>query len=138
MARSELTSSPYALALSIPPVLVTMCSMALLVMAMFGVHPFWRETPVSMTEAIVAGDHARVLQMIQHGEDPNRGDADGTPLEHAVRHGDLGLVDLLLNHGVVLDEGARRDIACAAFGQGAMEIHALLRAGRSWTCSMRR
>ena len=121
-----------------PPIVVSSCSAVLLVMAVFGVHPFWRETPVTMRAAIVAGDHARVLRMIQHGEDPNRGDPDGTPLEHAVRHGDVRLVRLLLTHGVVLDETTRRDVACAASAQGAIDIYTLLRDGRSWICPRNR
>jgi hypothetical protein len=136
MARPQLTESALgvALPLALPPLIVTLCSATLLAAAAAGVHPFWSERPITMIDAVVAGDHGRVLQMIRQGHDPNRGTADGTPLDHAVRRNDVRLVRLLLKHGVVLDDGARREAACAALRQGSAEIFGVVRGARALTC----
>jgi hypothetical protein len=134
MVRRELTSRACALAIALPPMVVTALVAAMLLIASAGRHPFWSERPVTLADAAAAGDHALVLRLIRQGHDPNRPQGDRTPIEYAVQRSDARLVRLLLAHGVVLDDEARHDLACRAARQGGGEIYALLRNGREWSC----
>jgi hypothetical protein len=135
MVRPELTAArTCALAIALPPIVVTAIATAMLLLAAAGDHPFWSEPRVTLADAAAAGDHALVLRMIRQGHDPNRGTGRHTPIEYALERSDTRLVRLLLAHGVVLDDKSRRDLACRAARQGGGEIYALLRDGRPWTC----
>lgn len=89
-----------------------MCAAGILMLGLgaVGADPQWRDTGISLCEAIVVRDIAQVVRRVEAGEDPNRscpvdeGANRGasrlmTPLEAATAAGDPAIVNVLVEHG---------------------------------------
>jgi hypothetical protein len=107
-----------------------------------GIRP-WTSEPRTLVEAAAAGEAARVLSLLERGEDPLEVYAVSagvigpdirlaTPFEAAVWSGHLGVVQLLESRAA-LDQTARQSLACLALDRRATAIAAHL-GGAPQTC----
>jgi hypothetical protein len=93
----------------------------------------WREETLNPAEAMARGDYGQALRLIRQGDDPNgryrvsgESSADPvltiTPLEAAVRRGDVEMVQVMFDHGALADDAERRRLSCLALTREAEEI----------------
>lgn len=91
---------------------------------MIGTHGVMSQTPLISACRNHAVDTARIL--LQHGADPNI-DCNGTAVSYAAMHGNLGVVQLLLEHGVDVEAPWRNNtVLHIAAGRPDMAIVQLL------------
>ncbi len=102
--------------------------------------PFYRQLPLSPSDAVLRGDYGQAMALIEAGASPRIAypairQSDGqpevlTPLEASVIRGDADLVRTLLDVGdISRDAALRRRAACLASSRDEPEIAQLL-AGR--------
>lgn len=132
---------------ALPPLLLALSIVVMLAMALVGRHPMWHVLDLNLSEAAAGRDAATVELLIGAGEDPNvmrtirPGVLDGsaarmTPIEAALDARRLEIIDLLLRHGVLLDEADRVAYACKAKSRGDADIVRYFEArGGPVTCS---
>ena len=114
-----------ACALALPGALLIIATAAMLLGLPFGVDPLWQVEPLTLPEAAALHDNGEVVRLIDLGEDPNRAgpvrpnllrnDAQVvTPLEAAVGAERADIVELLLEHGAVMDAAMWTRLMCFA------------------------
>jgi hypothetical protein len=115
------------------PAVLGLATVAMLLMAAGGRHPMWRVRDFNLSEAAGSRDAATVVSLLSSGEDSTRarlirpGVLDTrwhrlTPLEAAFESRRVDMIDLLLRHGVTLDEPGRVALTCRARARGDGDI----------------
>ena len=97
-----------------------------------GWQPFWQSDRVmTLVEAAYEGDRTTVHRLSAQGADLNAAESiDGsmvTPLEAAVLSGDLGVVQVLLDEGALVDGSNRQRLVCLAVSAGVKATAEYLR-----------
>ena len=103
----------------------------------FGLDPLWRVEPLTLAEAAALRDNGEVVRLIDAGEDPNGAGTvraellhndplTVTPLEAAVGSDRVDMMEVLLDHGAVLDAATWTRLMCFATAIEADESRALL------------
>jgi hypothetical protein len=54
-----------------PAALLALTRVVFLVLAVWGIHPFWRWEPLNLAEAAALRDRGEVARLLAEGEDPN-------------------------------------------------------------------
>jgi hypothetical protein len=54
-----------------PAALLALARVVFLVLAAFGVHPFWLNEPLNLAEAAALRDRGEVARLLAEGQDPN-------------------------------------------------------------------
>jgi hypothetical protein len=94
----------------IPPALLALTRVVFLVLAVWGVHPFWLPAPLNLAEAAALRDRGEVARLLAEGKDPNatyrvrrgvvrRYAMEMTPIEAALATRRDEIVQLLLDSG---------------------------------------
>lgn len=120
-----------------PPLLVTVVSSLVLVAALFGFHPWWSESRVTLAEAAALSDTGLMVRLLEEGADPDQRSSVGpfilkkrdlqlTPLEAAIAARRAHVVKVLLRHGARADLPLPGALACLALQVGARDIAAIL------------
>jgi hypothetical protein len=55
----------------LPPALLALTRVVFLVLAVWGVHPFWLYEPLNLAEAAALRDRGEVARLLAAGKDPN-------------------------------------------------------------------
>jgi hypothetical protein len=55
----------------VPAALLALMRVVFLVLAAFGVHPFWLNEPLNLAEAAALRDRGEVARLLAEGQDPN-------------------------------------------------------------------
>jgi hypothetical protein len=55
----------------VPPALLALTRVAFLILAVWGVHPFWMSEPLNLAEAAALRDRGEVARLLAAGADPN-------------------------------------------------------------------
>ena len=134
------------LIVALPALLLAVVHAVILATALLGRHPMWPIPDLNLSEAAAARDPATVVLLIGRGEDPNavrtvrvgildESEVQLTPVEAALDARRVEIIDLLLRHGVLLDEAHRVAFTCKAKSRGDADIAAYFEArGGTITC----
>jgi hypothetical protein len=125
------------IALALPGTVLILATALMLAGLPFGVDPLWRVEPLTLAEAAALRDNGEVVRLIQGGEDPNnagtvraellRNDPlTVTPLEAAVGIDRPDMIEVLLEHGAVMDAATWTKLMCFATAIEADEARAVL------------
>jgi ankyrin repeat protein len=137
------------IAVALPGTALILATALMLAGLLFGLDPLWRVEPLTLAEAAALRDNGEVVRLINAGADPNEATTVRaeflrndpltiTPLEAAVGSDRVDMVELLLDHGAVLDPFTWTRLMCFAIAIEAEESRALLEqrrpAGSSLDC----
>lgn len=130
------TCGPVAAAL--PGAALGIGTLAVLLMALGGSHPWWRVEPVNMSEAAALRDRATIVELIARGEDPYarrpiRADmlfndaVELTPLEAGIAAGRSEIVQIILFSAPTPPDAATwTRVRCLSQLEGARDINEVL------------
>jgi hypothetical protein len=56
----------------VPPAVLALARIVFLILAAWGLHPFWTWEPLNLSEAAALRDRGEVARLLAEGQDPNR------------------------------------------------------------------
>lgn len=140
------TGRGFLIAMAAPAVLAGCLLLADSIAGAAGLSVIWPRTSLTLPEALILRDAGEATAQLLAGADaeaparvavgPRGTPAMLTPLEAAVRSGELDLVELVLNHGATLPAPTAARLACVAERVGEERIGAWLgeRLGTTTPC----
>jgi hypothetical protein len=122
MGGTALRPSVAALAVGVPPLVLAAATVAVLVLAAFGVHPLWPRNRLTLPEAAITSNDAAIARLVMAGADPNaqdwmridNGERSMTPLEAAIHSREARTLRTMLKLGAALEGDAGRRAVCLA------------------------
>lgn len=125
------------LAVAVTPCLVSIWAVALALLGLFDVHPFWPKTPATLPEAVALQSGWEVVRQLGDGGDPDvrmsvrarilgARPTELSAWEAGVEANRAAVLQLMLDEGFRPGPAAEQGLVCRARGREAGDIMAIL------------